>query len=341
MADAHSAMAPAIFGCTGLTLSADEQAFFRDSNPLGFILFARNCDTPDQVRALVESLRHCVGRSDVPVLIDQEGGRVARLTPPHWRAAPAPARFASIAQQSPERAVQAAKLNAHMIATELLALGITVDCTPVLDMPQPGADQIIGDRALGLEPEIVTLLGRAVCDGMMAGGVLPIIKHIPGHGRAPADSHKSLPVVETDVETLRKTDFVPFHALKDMPWAMTAHVLFTSLDSKSPATSSKTIINDVIRGEIGYQGVLLSDDLSMKALSGDMIERTMASLEAGCDIALHCNGDRSEMEAIMNACGVVTPETAQRLHRAESYRTRALPLDLTEAEAQLKQLMEL
>ncbi|MGY8991715.1 MAG: beta-N-acetylhexosaminidase [Rhodospirillales bacterium] len=340
MADTKSAIAPAVLGCAGLTLSADEKSFFRDANPLGFILFARNCDAPDQVHGLVDALRDSVGRTDAPVLIDQEGGRVARLTPPHWRQAPAPAVFAAMAEQSRDRALEAAKLNAHMMATELLALGITVDCTPVLDLPQPGADPIIGNRALGVDTKIISLLGRAVCDGMMAGGVLPVIKHIPGHGRATADSHKALPIVETDLDELRKTDFVPFQALRDMPWAMTAHVQYTCLDSELPATTSKTIINDIIRGEIGYQGVLLSDDLSMKALSGDMRERTTASLDAGCDIALHCNGERPEMEAIINACGKMRPETTQRLQYAESFRKAAAPLDLKDAEAKLKQLMK-
>ena len=341
MANSNSPIAPAVLGCAGLTLSADEKSFFRDANPLGFILFARNCETPDQVRALVNALRDSVGRTEAPVFIDQEGGRVARLTPPHWRAAPAPAVFAAMAERSLERAIEAAKLNAHMMATELLELGITVDCTPVLDLPQPGADPIIGDRALGVDPKMISLLGCAVCDGMMAGGVLPVIKHIPGHGRATADSHKVLPIVETDLDELRKSDFAPFRVLQNMPWAMTAHVQYTCLDSQSPATTSKTIINDIIRGEIGYRGVLLSDDLAMKALSGTMSERTTASLDAGCDIALHCNGERPEMEAIMNVCGEMSLETIQRLQYAESFRKTATPLDLNDAEAKLKQLMEI
>ncbi len=340
MVDANGAIAPAIFGCAGLTLSADEQAFFQEANPLGFILFARNCGEPNQVKILIETLRASVGRTDAPVLIDQEGGRVARLTPPHWRAAPAPARFAEIAEQSPERAIQAAKLNAHLMAAELITLGITVNCTPVIDLPQPGADPIIGDRALGHEPEIVTLLGRAVCEGMMDGGVIPVIKHIPGHGRAPADSHKSLPVVETGIDELKATDFMPFRALRDMPWAMTAHVLYPSIDSTAPATTSKIIIGDIIRGVIDYQGVLVSDDLSMEALSGDMKTRTTASLDAGCDLVLHCNGKRAEMESIMKVCGVLRSATVQRLRQAEQSRKTPVMIDPAEAEAHLNQLMD-
>ncbi|MGA0393355.1 MAG: beta-N-acetylhexosaminidase [Rhodospirillales bacterium] len=340
MANKHAAIAPVIFGCSGLKLTSDEQAFFREANPLGFILFARNCDTPEQVKSLVLSLRDCIARVEAPVLIDQEGGRVARLTPPHWRAAPAPAVFAECAKQSTEKAVAAAKLNAQMMATELRALDITVDCTPVLDLPQPDADPIIGDRALGDDPAMIALLGRAVCEGMIAGGVLPVIKHLPGHGRATADSHKALPVVDTPHDELSATDFAPFHALRDMPWAMTAHVLYSKLDSSGPATTSKKVIGDIIRGEIGFQGVLLSDDLSMQALTGDMHERAAASLNAGCDIVLHCNGELAEMEAVMTACGTLSSDTQRRLEQAESHRGDIQTTDLQEAEAKLNRLMD-
>ncbi|MEQ8194615.1 MAG: beta-N-acetylhexosaminidase [Rhodospirillales bacterium] len=342
MADALTA--PAVFGCAGPALSPEERSFFREANPLGFILFQRNCTDPDQVRTLVDNLRACVGRADAPVLIDQEGGRVARLKPPHWRAAPAPGAFAALAQKDPERAVRAARLNARLMAAELADLGITVDCTPVLDIPRPGADPIIGDRALGDAPETVARLGRAVCEGLLDGGVLPVIKHIPGHGRAPADSHKTLPVVETGIAALRESDFAPFKALRDIPWAMTAHVLYTDLDSAAPATTSKTIIGDIIRGEIGFQGVLVSDDLSMRALAGDFRERAAMSLAAGCDIVLHCNGDRAEMEAVMTGCGAMGLDAILRLQRAESVRTAPgggeRAFDRAEALSRFDHLME-
>ncbi len=332
--------APVIFGCAGTSLTPDEQDFFRKTNPFGFILFERNCDTPEQVRALTDSLRSCIGRADAPVLIDQEGGRVTRLKQPHWREAPAPSRFAELANDHPEQAMQAARLNARLMAADLLALGITVNCTPVLDIPQPDADPIIGDRALGLEPDRVASLGRAVCEGFLAGGVLPVIKHIPGHGRATADSHKALPVVDTDIAELRAVDFEPFRALNDMPWAMTAHVLYRVLDSDAPATTSKKVIDDVIRGLIDFQGVLISDDLSMQALSGGFAERAAASLQAGCDLVLHCNGDLAEMEAIHSACGIVKSKTLARLQKAENARLKPGDFNREEALNMYNELMK-
>ncbi|MEX2449657.1 MAG: beta-N-acetylhexosaminidase [Rhodospirillales bacterium] len=336
----EAGVAPVVFGCAGPALLPEERDFFRKTNPLGFILFQRNCSDPEQVRILVDNLRACVGRADAPVLIDQEGGRVARLKPPHWRAAPAPGRFAALAEHHPERAQQAARLNARLMAADLADLGITVNCTPVLDMPKPGADPIIGDRALGADPEIVTLLGRAVCDGMLDGGVLPVIKHIPGHGRAPADSHKALPVVDTGVDELRSTDFMPFRALRDMPWAMTAHVLYTDLDSTAPATTSKKVINEIVRGVLDYQGVLVSDDLSMEALAGNLSERAASALDAGCDAVLHCNGTMAEMIAVMEGCGAMSAAAAERLHRAESLRAAPGPFDKDDALNRFDHLME-
>ena len=317
----HQAPLAAIFGCRGLQLDAQESQFFADVNPVGFILFQRNCDNPEQVRRLVDDLRECVGRADAPVLIDQEGGRVQRLVPPHWRKAPAATRFAKLASIDLDLAVQAAHLNARLIARELSLLGVTVDCTPVLDLPQAGSDPIIGDRAYGTDPAMVAALGRAVCEGFLAGGVLPVIKHIPGHGRADVDSHMALPVVSASVAELTNTDFSPFVALSDMPWAMTAHVVYTQIDSENPATTSANVI-DVIRRQIGFTGILLSDDLSMQALSGSMGKRVTDSLSAGCDIVLHCNGKMDEMTDIADVCSTLTDAAIGRIKQAELRRLK-------------------
>lgn len=293
--------AAVVFGCAGATLSEAERAFFSATDPLGFILFARNCVDPAQVTALVRALRDSVGRDDAPVLIDQEGGRVARLRPPHWRAAPAAAVFGLLARTDPVAAADALRLNTRLIAAELSALGIDVDCLPVLDVPQAGAHDVIGDRAYGGGPEIVAMLGRAACEGLREGGVLPVIKHVPGHGRAAADSHAALPVVDASLDMLRQSDFMPFAALSDMPLAMTAHVVYSALDPARPATLSPTVIGDIIRGELGFTGVLLSDDIGMGALSGGFAERAEAALDAGCDLILHCSGDMPEMQAVATA----------------------------------------
>jgi beta-N-acetylhexosaminidase len=314
----------AIFGCAGPSLSEAERAFFAANNPLGFILFARNVTTPDQVRALVKSFRDAVGRADAPVLIDQEGGRVARLKPPHWRAAPAAAKIAALADSDVDAACEAVWLNARLIGTELRALGIDVDCAPVADVPVAGSHDVIGDRAYGTDPGRVATLARAAALGFIDAGVVPVIKHMPGHGRARADSHLELPVVDTPRAALETTDFVPFRALADMPWAMTAHVLYTALDRERPATTSPTIIREMIRGHIGFQGVLVSDDLSMKALGGTFGDRTKAALEAGCDVALHCNGDMKEMQEIAAAAPLLTAEALARLERADKRRGSSL-----------------
>jgi beta-N-acetylhexosaminidase len=276
----------AIFGVAGEDLSAAEADFFAGCDPLGFILFSRNCRAPDQVRRLVARLRDCVRRTDAPVLIDQEGGRVARLKPPHWPDYPAAARIAALGGA---RAVEAARLGARLIAADLASLGISVDCMPVLDLPVPGADDIIGDRAYGSMPAPVADLGRAVCEGLLAGGVLPILKHIPGHGRATVDSHRALPVVSQSRAELEAADFAPFHALKAMPWAMTAHILYRDIDAENPATLSPRLISQVIRASIGFDGVLLSDDLSMAALPGGLGERAARAPAAGCDVAVTRN----------------------------------------------------
>lgn len=327
-----------IFGCSGESLSAFERDFFLAADPVGFILFRRNCSSPDQVSELVASLRGCIGRDDAPVLIDQEGGRVARLRPPHWRLYPSAARLASLPDPMAERAVHIA---ARLIADDLGRLGITIDCLPVLDLPVEGADPVIGDRAYGRNPERVARLARAVCEGLLEGAVLPVIKHIPGHGRARVDSHDSCPLVETGHDELSHTDFAPFRALAAMPWAMTAHIVYAALDATEPATLSRRMVSEIIRGEIGFDGVLVSDDLSMRALGGKIGERARRALAAGCDLALHCNGDPGEMEEIAAAARPISHDTAERLERGEAMRRRSVSdgFDRGEAEAQLDALL--
>ena len=311
-----SAPTAAIYGCAGRALDADERAFFRAADPLGFILFARNCVDPGQLGALVASFRDAVGRADAPVLIDQEGGRVARLGPPHWRRPPAAARFAALARRDIEAAERAAWLNARLIAAELRALGITVDCTPVLDVPAPDGHEIIGDRAYGAEPGQIARLGRAVIDGLLAGGVAPVVKHIPGHGRARADSHHALPVVKASADELGAVDFAPFAACADAPFAMTAHVTYAALDASAPATFSNIVIGETIRNTIGFTGVLMSDDLSMGALDGAVGSRATRALEAGCDLVLHCNADAGEMAEIAPVVPRLDGAPAERVARA-------------------------
>ncbi len=316
--------AAVVFGCAGTELTEAERRFFAATNPLGFILFARNVRDPAQVAALVADLRASVGRVDAPVMIDQEGGRVQRLRPPHWRDAPTAATFGALAADGERHiAAEAARLNARLIADELTLLGIDVDCTPVLDVPVPGAHDVIGDRAFCRDPELVAELGRAVCEGMLAGGVIPVVKHVPGHGRAMVDSHLELPVVEAGLDALRATDFRPFKLLADAPWAMTAHVVYKALDASAPATCSRKVVQDVIRGEIGFAGVLVSDDLSMKALEGGFEDRARAALAAGCDVVLHCNGDMGEMRAIAAAVRPLTDAAAERI--AAAARRKAAP----------------
>jgi len=327
-----------ILGCAGERLNADERRFFGDADPVGFILFRRNCRSPDQVRDLVAALRDSIGRSDAPVLIDQEGGRVARLRPPSWRLYPSAACLGSLPDPQAELA---ARLGARLIADDLEQLGITVDCLPVLDIPVAGADSVIGDRAYGTEPGRVTRLARAVCEGLLEGGVLPVIKHIPGHGRARVDSHYACPVIETDNDELSHTDFAPIRVLAAMPWAMSAHIVYMAIDSTAPATLSSRVISQVIRGTIGFDGVLVSDDLSMQALGGEIGERAERALAAGCDLVLHCNGDRGEMETIASATGRIAARTADRLARSEAMRRASgpRPFDRSKAEARLDTLL--
>lgn len=308
-------MLPAIFGLAGTALTADERALFRDSEPAGYILFARNCQSREQLRALTDSLRDLSGRSDLPILIDQEGGRVARLKPPEWPEFPAWGRFSALYDKAPVSAIEAARVNAEAIALTLAEVGITVDCLPLLDVPQPGAHDVIGDRALGAEPMRVAALGRAVLDGLAAGGVVGVVKHIPGHGRARADSHKELPVVDAG-EAALESDLAPFRALADAPMGMTAHVLYTAWDADRPASVSPTVVGEVIRGRIGFDGLLMSDDLAMAALSGTAAERARAVIAAGCDVALHCSGILEEMEAVASALGTMSGKSRARLDAA-------------------------
>jgi len=325
----------AIYGCSGHRLTAEERAFYAEAKPWGFILFRRNVDSPEQVKALVSELRDSVGRDDAPVLIDQEGGRVQRLGPPHWPKYPPGAAYLK-ATNDPTAARELVRLGARLIAHDLRELGITVDCVPVLDVPVPGAHDIIGDRAYAQDPATVTQLGRAAAEGLLAGGVLPIIKHIPGHGRAFSDSHHDLPVVETAIEDLDAWDFAPFKALSDMPMAMTAHVVFTAVDAKRPATTSKKAIR-LMRERLGFSGLIMSDDLSMQALSGTLTERAEQSLKAGCDVVLHCNGDLTEMAAVADGTKKLKGEAKRRAEVALNRIVRAPePLDVAEARARLE-----
>jgi beta-N-acetylhexosaminidase len=324
-----------VFGCAGLTLPPAERDFFAVADPLGFCLFARNCQEPAQLRDLVAALRDAVGRADAPILIDQEGGRVARLTPPHWRRIPAAARLAEL----PE-AEEAVRVAMRLTADDLTQLGITIDAAPVLDLPVRGADKVIGDRAYGTEPARVAALGRAACEGLLAGGVLPIIKHIPGHGRATVDSHRECPRVSTERELLDRTDFASFRALAAMPWAMTAHVVFAAIDPAEPATLSPRVVGEVIRGAVGFDGVLISDDLSMGALGGGLGERAAKAIAAGCDVALHCNGERAEMEAVAEHTATLTEAAAARVARGETVRLGSRrDFDRAAAEARLAELV--
>ncbi|QCI68795.1 beta-N-acetylhexosaminidase [Phreatobacter stygius] len=330
-----------IAGCAGTVLTPDEIAFYRDLDPWGLIVFKRNCDNPDQIRRLVDSFRAIGGRADAPILIDQEGGRVQRLGPPHWPKYPAGRAFSRIAANDPLVGREMARLGARLIAHDLKSLGITVDCLPVLDVPVEGAHSIIGDRAYGEGPDIVAGFGRAAAEGLLAGGVLPVIKHIPGHGRAVADSHDALPVVEASRDSLEATDFKPFRTLTDMPLAMTAHVVYAAIDAKRPATTSRQVMREVIRGTIGYDGLVMTDDLSMNALSGTLAERTRASFRAGCDMALHCNGRVAEMAAVAAETPVLAGKARRRAEAALArIRHEPEPLDVAEAKARFFEVLE-
>jgi beta-N-acetylhexosaminidase len=308
-------MQAAIYGLEGLELTTSERAFFRDADPAGFILFKRNCESADQVLRLTYSLRDLSGRPDVPILIDQEGGRVARMKPPSWPAFPAAERFDQLYAVAPLSAIEAVRSNARAIGLTLRASGVNVDALPLLDVRQAGASDVIGDRALGSEPMQVAALGRAILDGLASAGVVGIIKHIPGHGRALVDSHKELPVVKASEEEL-DSDLEPFERLSSAPMGMTAHVIYTAWDSDLPASLSPTVIGDIIRGRIGFDGFLMSDDLGMEALHGDFGSRAAGVVAAGCDAALHCSGKMDEMVAVASAVPALSADGEARVARA-------------------------
>jgi beta-N-acetylhexosaminidase len=325
-------MMPSAFitGVSDVALTAAERAFVREARPWGLILFKRNIETPAQVAALVASFREAVGVR-APVLVDQEGGRVQRIGPPHWPNYPAASVYGTLYERDRVAGIAAARLGARLIACDLEHLGIDIDCLPVADLPVPGADPVIGDRAYGDTPSKVAALAKAAAEGLMAGGVLPVLKHLPGHGRAAADSHLKLPVVDAARAELESTDFAAFRPLVGLPLGMTAHVVFSAYDPVNPATTSVTMVQDVIRDSIGFKGLLMSDDVSMGALSGSLAERTRAALAAGCDIVLHCNGELAEMEAVAGAVPVLAGEAGSRAAGALSARTPPDAIDEVDA----------
>jgi beta-N-acetylhexosaminidase len=329
----------AVYGCQGTELAPDERDFFRDARPFGFILFARNVNNPAQVAALCDQMRASIGNANAPVLIDQEGGRVQRLKPPHWQNRPAARRFGELFDRHPDQGREAAYLCARLIAHELRSIGVTVNCAPVLDVPVKGAHDIIGDRAYSFNPTTVIELGRATIEGYLDGGVLPVIKHMPGHGRAMADSHLALPRVATAAAELSAHDFVTFRSLNQAPVAMTAHVVFEAIDPRRPATTSPKVIRSIIRGEIGFEGLLVSDDLSMSALEGPLSARTKAALFAGCDIALHCNGKMDEMMDVAKEAKELAGEALGRADAALAHVREPAPLDVAAADARLREML--
>ncbi|MEN3793311.1 beta-N-acetylhexosaminidase [Fulvimarina sp. MAC3] len=327
MSDAKSWIAAPL----GLEPSRDERAFFQGERPWGFILFARNIESSSQLTELVEMLKELGGRETTPIFIDQEGGRIRRLTPPLAPKRPAAQVIGDLYREDREAGERLAYLHGRLLAADLMRYGINADCIPCLDVPVDGAHDIIGDRALSKDPAHVAVLGRAMAQGAMAGGVLPVVKHIPGHGRGRADSHKELPVVDAKHHDLAKRDFLPFAELADMPCAMSAHILFSDIDSKRPATLSPVVIGDVIRGEIGFDGLLMTDDISMKALKGPYDERARDALGAGCDVVLHCNGDMDEMRSLARGVPVLDFDARRRAVRAESCLIRPTDTDQLEA----------
>ncbi len=327
-----------ICGCAGTVLDPAERAFIAETQPWGLILFRRNVDNPDQLRALSSAFRDAVGRREAPVLVDQEGGRVQRLTAPHWRRYPSAARFAELYGSDPALALRMAKLGGELLGRDLSECGITIDCAPVLDIPVEGSSNVVGDRAFGRDPETVTVLSRAFAEGLLAAGILPVVKHIPGHGRAEVDSHHDLPIVMANRATLER-DAAPFKALRDLPMAMTAHIVYRALDPDRPATTSSAVITEVIRGEIGFDGLLISDDLSMQALRGTLGERAAAAAAAGCDMLLHCNGVLEEARAVAGAAPVLAGRAAERAGHALARRIAAEPRDLTADRAAFDSVM--
>ena len=330
-----------ITGVEGFALTPSERDFLREAEPWGFILFRRNIESPGQVRRLVCSFREAVGRADAPVLIDQEGGRVQRLSLPHWPAYPPGAAYAALYRMDRDAGLAAAQLGAQLIANDLADLGVHVNCLPLADVPAPGADAIIGDRAYGDGPEQVSAISAAVTAGLAAGGVLPVLKHLPGHGRANADSHLSLPLVTTERAVLERTDFAAFLPLASLPLGMTAHVVYADIDPAAPATTSQTVIRDIIRGFIGFDGVLMSDDISMGALSGSLASRARAALAAGCDLVLYCKGELAEMQEIASESPMLAGDSLRRTKIALAARRNREDLDVTDARRRFTHLLAL
>jgi len=328
-----------ITGLSGLNVSANERAFLREARPWGLIIFKRNVSTQQQVAELTRSFRDAVGW-EAPVLVDQEGGRVQRLGPPHWPAYPPGARYGAIYDRDVASGLAAARLGGHLIAADLNVLGIDVDCLPLADVPVAGGDPVIGDRAYGTEPGKVAAIAGAIAQGLLAGGVLPVLKHLPGHGRASVDSHAKLPVVDTDRATLEATDFAAFRPLAGLPLGMTAHVVFSAIDPVAPATTSVTMVREVIRGFIGFRGLLMSDDISMKALSGSIAERSRAAFAAGCDVVLHCNGDLREMTAVAGAAPPLAGDAGKRAEAALAQRAAPEKFDVDAARKIFTQMVE-
>jgi beta-N-acetylhexosaminidase len=328
-----------ITGLAGTAITPEERAFLQEARPWGLILFKRNIDTAAQISALTASFREIVGHIDAPVLIDQEGGRVQRMGPPHWPAYPSGAAYGRLYERDRAKGLAAARLGARLMAEDLMKVGITVDCLPLADVPVQGADAVIGDRAYGTTPEKVSALAAAAADGLADGGVLPVLKHIPGHGRATADSHAALPVVDASHAELEASDFAAFRPLADLPMAMTAHVVFTAIDPLSPATTSAKMIANVIRDGIGFRGLLMSDDISMGALSGSLRERTRAALAAGCDVVLHCNGKLEEMRDVAAESPILAGEAARRAEAALAARHAPQKIDSAAAREQFAALM--
>jgi beta-N-acetylhexosaminidase len=328
-----------ITGVAGTELSEEERAFLRDAKPWAIILFKRNVTNAEQVRRLIGDVRTTLGRS-APVLIDQEGGRVQRLGPPQWPAYPPGAAYGALYDRDRDAGLAAARLGARLIAADLAALEIDVDCLPIADVPVAGADPVVGDRAYGTEPEKVAAIAGAVAAGLGEGGVLPVLKHVPGHGRATADSHAKLPVVNADRGTLEATDFAAFRPLAALPLAMTAHVVFTAIDPVAPATISPTIVQGVIRDSIGFEGLLMSDDISMGALSGSIAERTRAAIAAGCDVVLHCNGEMAQMRAVAAEAPVLAGDARRRADAALAAKKPPAPIDLAASRAAFLRMID-
>ena len=327
-----------ITGLAGLSISANERAFLREAQPWGLILFKRNVSTPEQVAGITKSFRDILGW-EAPIFVDQEGGRVQRLGPPHWPAYPAGQRYGDLYDREPATGIAAARLAGHLIAADLRPLGIDVDCLPLADVPVARGDPIIGDRAYGTQPGKVAAIAKAIAEGLQAGGVLPVLKHLPGHGRATVDSHHKLPVVDMDRATLEAVDFAAFRPLAGLPLGMTAHVVFSAIDPVAPATTSVTMVQQVICGSIGFQGLLMTDDISMNALSGTLAERSRAALTAGCDVVLHCNGDLAEMAAVAGEAPELAGELARRAEVALEVRVVPEEFDTQAARRVFAQIM--